>query len=511
MKPMSLGLMTAFLSCSASSLAWADYKSSIPAAIQLHVSPQGGWSGSTSTVPPTANFSGFSQSDSGRWFTITSGPEFINLLGGRSASFIGQLVPDKCTVANSPLPIVQNDWDFKQSLYQKQTRQLQACVQVRVHDPSGVTPAPDQQECQIERVDEREVVASGGVCFFQISPLSNFELKYEIKPQCADSSQFAAVGLEPLDIFAFAGFYVSGDATGRSPTLKPLGSTALRMTIEASDSVVRMSTNMGQGTPRWPVVAHPDVHMGEFEIYQRDDASPAVLTTRLFARNACMEQDKTECNFGFPMGMQFNLGEVRADGKIQLIDQWYTGGVVPPFWQGFMPANRELANAAFRKGQRYRLEADLTWMSMYYKLFRDGFTNFLVSLGLWKIDPNQPLVPLRPVATIPGLKGILPQQPLPNFSPLVPGGANDMSVELNRLRGLVVDLSWPPLYEQLCSEDACVRALDGQARLKVGIDFTFDGIVNGKAQTSALRVWRESSYLSDYVQSTDAMMRPQCE
>ena len=71
--------------------------------------------------------------------------------------------------------------------------------------------------------------------------------------------------------------------------------------------------------------------------------------------------------------MQISLSEIRSDGRPLLLDQWYSGGIAPAFWQGFLPASRELPFIHFRAGQRYRLEADLTYLSMYHRLFKEGF------------------------------------------------------------------------------------------------------------------------------------------
>jgi hypothetical protein len=451
------------------------------------------------------------------------GPEFINVISGRSASFTGQLAPERCSIQDAPLALQRRDWASKLSLYQQQTQQLHGCVQIRVHDPSGLAVVPGQANCKVERVNDREVIASGGVCYFPISSVSNFELKYEINPQCADFSRIANLPspiappvaghlkLAPLDIFGFGGFYVSGDSSGRSPQLKPIGSTALRLTIQPSSTDVRLSTDMGGGTPRWPVVAHPDVHMAAFDIFRREGTSSAVLTTQLFAQNLCTDETKPECRFSFPLGALFQLKQLKSDGRTMLLDQWYSGAIVPAFWQGFLPATREISFLDFREGRRYRLEADLTYMSMNYGLFKEGFKNYLVSLGLLKIDPDQPLAPLRPIAKLPTLKGLIPSAPLPDLKPLTPGGASDVSLELNRMRSLVTDVNWPPLYEKICAGEKCLPALDGQAHLKVGLEFTIDKFENNHAAISDLRVWRESSLLSEYNIQTTKLMRPECK
>lgn len=490
---------------------WAAYKGSIPATVQLHVSPRGGWSGSTANVPPTAQFGAFSQDEHGKFLTVATGPEFINLISGRSASFIGQLSPERCTIAGAPFQFGQVDWDSKSTLYKEQTRQLHACLQMRVEDPSGVKPAGNQQACRMEILSEKAVLASGGVCYFQITPISNFTIRYELKPECQDPSRYADLQLGAFDIGAFSGFYISGDSSGQSLQLKPLGSTALRLTIEPLSASVSMSTDMGKGSPRWPVVVHPDAHIAQFEIFKREEDSRSLINTNIFAESACRDEQNEACYFGYPLGAQFSLREVQPSGRTLLVEQWYSGGSVPAFWQGFIPASRELTFTAFRKGYRYRLEADFTYLSIYHRLFKEGFRNFLVSLGLWSIDHTQPLVPLRPVAVTPALQAFKSNPPVPDLQPLTAGGINDISLELNRMRSLLSDVTWPPFYEKMCGTEGCVRALEGQAQLLAGVEFTFDGFENGKAKTTAYRTWRRSAFLPDYDLEVKEMMRPECK
>ncbi|NBO39301.1 hypothetical protein EBU99_12045 [bacterium] len=487
----------------------ADILRSIPKFIHLHVSPNRGGSGSVGTLPPVATFAGFSNDDVGRWLTLANGPEFVNLLGGHSAAFTGRLNPDSCSVGDVPFPMALQTWDNKLDFFQLQTRQLNECVQFRIRDAAGIAASPEQPACNVTAINQYEAIAKGGLCYFRINPNSAFSVQYELNPECTNAQNFQKLELKPLDIFAYSGFYISGDASGRSTLLKPLGSGALRFSIEASAEQIPLSVDMGEGSPRWPVQAFPDVHMAEMDIQSKGRESR--LLTRLFLRNSCNAENDIACRFSLPIGVQYTVKEILPTGAERMIDQWYAGGVSPAFWEGFFPSQRDVTNFEFKPGRRYRLEADLTYLSLYHRLFRDGFKSFLIQRGLWDIDPNSPLIPLRPVARMPGLDALKPNDALPVVSPLAPGGGNDFQLELNQMRALLTGIDWPPYFEEMCGPEKCAKAQTGQAKLKVGVEFTLEGFVDGVAKTKDYRVWRESSYSPEYNNNSQTIIRAVCQ
>jgi hypothetical protein len=487
----------------------ADILRSIPEFVHLHVSTERGWSGSVGTLPPTASFAGFSNDDAGSWLTLATGPEFVNLLGGHSTAFTGQLNQDNCSVGETPFPMTLQTWDTKLDFYRLQTRQLNRCVQFRIKDVAGLNPASVQPACTVTTLSDTEAVANGGLCYFRINPNSSFTIQYEVSPECTDANLFADLELKPLDIFAYSGFYMSGDASGRSTLLKPLGSAALRFSIEAPSKDVALSVNMGEGSPRWPMVAFPDVHMSELEIQNK--GSESKMLTRLFIKNSCDDANESACRSSLPIGVQYTLKEILPTGRLRTLDQWYAGGVSPAFWEGFFPSQRDITNFQFKEGSRYRLEADLTYLSIYHRLFKEGFKSFLIQRGLWTIDPNAPLLPIPPVSRMPGLDTLKPNSPLPVVDPLAPGGGNDFQLELNQMRALLKGVDWPPYYEEMCGDDGCSKANSGEAKLKVGIDFTLEGFEDGIGKTKDYRVWRQSSYARDYSDESQTLIKAVCQ
>lgn len=485
----------------------ADLLRSIPNLVHLHIARERGWSGSVASEIPEASFAGFDNSDVGRWFTVAIGPEFVNMRGGHSVAFTGQLSPDRCRAIHPPVPLVFQSWDSKQSLYTAQTRRLNRCVALRVRDVAGIRPADQHPACQIEKVSDTEVIAHGGLCYFRINPGSFFRVSYAVDKACSQTRQ--PDDREATDIFATSSFYISGDPSGRSSLLKPLGSGALRFSVEPSPQAALLSVDMGDGAPRWPVRAYPDVHMGDLVV--EGLGADTRMTSQIYLKNACPDGADAHCHAALPIGVQYTLMEVRDDSGTQLMDRWYSGGVSPVGWDGFFSAQRNLTNASLIAGRRYRLEADLTYLSLYHRLFKEGFRNYLIQRGQWSINSDAPLLPLPAIALIPGLVAYQPNAPLPVTSHLTPGGKLDFQLELNQLRALLTGVDWPPYYEEMCGDQGCARAQGGRAQLRVGVDFRFRGFDAANSKIDQLNVWRSSSFSSEYNKTVDHLFQAECK
>jgi hypothetical protein len=497
------------LFCLFSQTARAELLRSIPNLVHLHVAPERGWSGHVGTELPQASFAGFDNGDVGRWLTLATGPEFVNLSGSHSVAFTGQLAPDRCRTVNSPVPMIFKSWDEKSIQYAEQTKELNRCVVLRVRDNSGIQPATQHPACEILKISDKEILAQGGLCYFKINPNSFFTISYELSPKCTDLTNINTLFPKSNDIFASTSFYISGDSTGRSNLLKPLGSGVLRYSVEPSQSETQLSVDMGEGAPRWPVEAYPDIHMGQVTIEGK--AQDARLTTHVFVKNDCPAGRLSACSSSLPVGVQYSLKEIKTDGRVRLLDQWYAGGVAPVAWEGFLSAQRNITNFELKAGSRYRIEADLTYMSIYYRLFKEGFKNYLIQRGQWNINPNSPLIPIAPIALIPGLSAFQPSSPLPVASHLTPGGKQDFQLELNQLRAMLTGVDWPPYYEEMCGEDGCARAQTGSAKLKVAVDFRFVGYDAPDEKIADISVSRESSFQKEYSGSVGALFQVVCK
>lgn len=497
------------LFCLFSQTSRAELLRSIPKLVHLHVAAERGWSGHVGTELPQASFAGFDSNDIGRWLTLATGPEFVSLSGSHSVAFTGALAPDRCRAVNSPVPMVLKNWDEKSAHYVKQTNALKRCVVLRVRDSAGVQPAAQHPACEIQRVNSQEVRAQGGLCYFRINPNSFFTVNYELSPECSGTADIISQQLESNDIFASTSFYISGDSSGRSNLLKPLGSGVLRLSVEPSQNETLLSVDMGEGAPRWPVEAFPNVHIGNLKI--EGQPQDARLTSELFVKNDCPTQQAVPCSSSLPVGVQYSLRELKPDGRTRLLDQWYAGGVAPVGWEGFLSAQRNMTNFTLTAGGRYRLEADLSYMSIYYRLFKEGFKNYLIQRGHWSINPDAPLIPIPPIALIPGLSAFQPTAPLPSASHLTPGGKEDFQLELNQLRALLTGVDWPPYYEKMCGDAGCARAHGGAAKLKVGVEFRFKGFDAPDEKIDQLTIMRESTFQSEYSRPVTELFQAVCK
>lgn len=498
-----------FLFCLFSLSGEAELLRSIPNLVHLHRAPERGWAGSVGTEIPKASFAGFDNTDVGRWLTIATGPEFVSLSGGHSVAFTGKLAPDRCRAINAPYGMEFNSWEQKQVRYAEQTRRLNQCVVLRVRDSAGIHPAEQHPACKTVSIDKNEVVAQGGLCYFRINPNSFFTITYELSPECADASVANDFRLDSNDIFGTTSFYVSGDPSGRSNLLRPLGSGSIRFSEEASAGFVPLSVDMGEGAPRWPVEAYPDVHMGDLIIEGKPQ--DARLTTQLFLKNACPLEHYAACSSALPIGIQYSIKELKPDGGSRMLDQWYAGGVSPVGWEGFFATQRNMTNFALEPQKRYQLEADLTYLSIYHRLFKEGFKNYLIQRGHWVINSDTPLIPIPPIAVMPGLTAFQPGAPLPLAPHLTPGGKQDFQLELNQLRALLTGVDWPPYYEEMCGERGCARAQSGKAKLRVGVEFRFRGFDEPGEKIDQLKIWRDSSFQSEYAKPVDALFKAECK
>ena len=99
---------------------------------------------------------------------------------------------------------------------------------------------------------------------------------------------------------------------------------------------------------------------------------------------------------------------------------------------------------------------------------------------------------------------------MPVISPLAAGGGNDLQLELNQMRALLKGVDWPPYYNEMCGTEVCAKANSGQARLKVGVDFTIEKLGDGLAKASDYRIWRDSSYTDAYDLSPSTLIKAVC-
>jgi hypothetical protein len=462
----------------------------------------------------TATVSGFKRSDSGKYLMIGLGPESISAVYSTAVSYTGKFPDDMCKLEGGPLGVGLRSTDLKRSAFFRQLILQEHCIRIMVRDAGASTlslPAV-QPNCIVERVDQSTVLASGGYCYFPVSPGSDFEVQFGLNPLCSSPQFLEQHAIDAQDIFLGAGFFLAGDASGYSTDLESIGFTRMRLTLEPSGKIFPVSMDDGSSTPLWPLRLSADVHMGDLRVLPpppaAEDNAP-VIDSSLLVRNICPSRCRlgiceSECDFAAAAGAQMELYSLDRTGKERLLDIWYAGGVAPAQWEGMIPSSYKLSNGALKFGERYRLVANFDYPGIYYQLLSGGFQQNLINL---KVFSDASLASGRPLPTLGDMSASRSRMPgLPQVGGLPALGASDLGAPfqtaLDTLKNMFNVPNWPPYYEEFCfGERGCLSLRSGSARTRVGIDFDYSGLdVNGEGSLRDIILWRKSEVLGDYQQ-----------
>lgn len=259
----------------------------------------------------------------GKYFLATIGADIIGLDYSRSTSYNGYFGDDACKIVNSPFG-ENPTYKKRLSYYQEQVKLVQKCVVAEVQDLSErpiIFPA-SQKGCKITRINDKTALAEGGYCYFRFNPGGGFKVTYRIKDECADSDYLKKHKLTPRDIMAYAGFFISGSASGDSLDLDQIGSKDIRLSLEPSSKIMPLSVDMGVNEPRWPTIAALDLHLGDVKITQ--NSTSTMFRTSLLINNQCKAKCSDDicasaCDRLVPVGAEMNLYKVTSSGNM-LVD-----------------------------------------------------------------------------------------------------------------------------------------------------------------------------------------------
>ena len=280
------------------------------------------------------SISGFDRQDVRRFFMLATGPEAADARYNFGSSFFGELGDNRLRIIDAPYSNLQTQ-EERAANYKKQSETLWQCVRYVVQDtgPRGILPAPDQKGCKISRLDSETVVASGGLCFFEIGLGSSFRVSYELNQDCVKQEYLERNSVAPTDFFVFSGYYVASDATGTSLNLDAISQSRLHLNIEPWKNTIPLSADFGRDHPRWPAAFGHDLHVGPLKLFNNSDGKQ-LLEVPLLANNRCPEtctngSCASMCNFSAAVGGQSQLARVLPNGKLQSLDSWFSGGSSP--------------------------------------------------------------------------------------------------------------------------------------------------------------------------------------
>lgn len=424
------------------------------------------------------SISGFDRQDVRRFFMLATGPEAADVRYNFGSSFFGELGDNRLRLVNAPYSTLQTH-EERASLYKRQSETVWQCVRYVVQDtgPRGIIPAPAQKGCTITRLDSETVVASGGLCFFEIGLESSFRVSYELNSDCVKQEYLEKNSIAPTDFFVFSGYYVASDASGTSLNLDAISQSRLHLSIEPWKNTIPLSADFGRDHPRWPAAYGHALHAGPVKLFNNSDGKQ-LLEVPLLANNRCPETCNhgscaSVCNFSAAVGGHSQIARILPNGKLETLDSWFSGNMIPAMWEGILPAQHVLSMPYVKTGERYRITTDLTYTDAYFRLFKEGFKTFRIQLedfaaGMDTAGTISSLPILSPLSPVDGIPGTFPTLPkLPGFGRLL-----QTLSPLDALQKLLLIPEWPPYYEKSCHEGSCVKASSKDSQLSLEVEFT---------------------------------------
>ena len=228
--------------------------------------------------------SNFEREDVRRFFMLATGPESADVRFNFGSSFLGELGDNRLRITNAPYANLQT-YEERAAIYKKQSETLWQCVRYVVKDsgPRGIRAPQNQIGCHFSQPDSETIVASGGLCFFEIGLGSSFSVSYELNPSCAQREFLESRSINPTDFFVFSGYYVAEDASGTSMNINPISQSRLHLSVEPWGNALPLSADFGSNYPRWPAAFGYDIHAGPVKLFNNPDGQQLLELPLLYA------------------------------------------------------------------------------------------------------------------------------------------------------------------------------------------------------------------------------------
>jgi len=282
-------------------------------------------------------------------------------INGRTAdiSFVKKLNDDSCHLRNNPFPESQG-FQERFAHFNHQFDLLRACAYYDISEINGNDiELPDlQPAARIDRVDHRHIRAQGDFVFVKIKRNSRFAIGVGLKQECMDRNFLKQMHLEPSELQALLNTYVSGDSSGSSTNLMPIGSSRVRFVLAAGSDLMPVgSMDQRVESPSWPVTFKTGVEFGSLSIHSQNDSRLKIDFAPLvdnFARTRCVNGIcSVENSFSAPIAGLVELVDL-GRSRNRVFDSWYFGASAPGQYQGFVESvSRYLDAGLMSVGKRY--------------------------------------------------------------------------------------------------------------------------------------------------------------
>lgn len=424
---------------------------------------------------------------------------------------------DKCTLANSPIKETQTKEDRANRLI-KRRELLNKCIVYQVTDFSkaGLNYPEGQPGCATERISANAANFKGPYCYFRPNVDSSIVFSVDVNPDCLSYEFFRENKIDLQDLIGMIGIYESGDASGNSPDLRAIQQFPYRISVNASEKVLEINSDIGEDRPLWPTTwAVEDLFLGEPKITTTSSENYDEIFFPVFASNVCEKKCvdglcSSPCLYSQPIVAEYVLYEHKKNKK-SMISAWFDGGVIPANWQGLIQGiGAKLQKGLLLPDTKYTVEIN----------FKDQELNYLGLKGRIEkqISMNPNHIPgmvragtaINEVPTFAQIGDIDNLPIINNIEGIYFSGVGFTGVKdaLNSVSRYFKNSFWPPYFKKVCNKGVCVN--NSKYEGKLILDFTLK-VVGRKMKIDSFTFKRKGTFFGkEYVVNNYNFPRKDC-
>lgn len=393
---------------------------------------------------------------------------------------------------------IQNEVNLKRDFLNK-------CTKILVTDFSnkGIRFPEDQVGCKVERISKFAANFTGKFCYFSPNFDTSYSVQVDINAECKTLEGLKKNKVTLKDFNTSLDFFTSDVSTGKNNSLKSIGGSSVRFSVNPVRALVKPADDFGIERPVFPATWKvSNIQPGKLEIIgqKRYDTISLPLVVDTQCPRVCLEGAcSSPCDYAQPVVGEHTL-EVLENGKWVYISSWYDGAVIPGQWQGISYGlGFELPKGNLDIGSRYRVKVKFREPNLDFKYF-DGDIKKTIQLSSNNIGS---ISTRGKVNKIPKLDTININEKMPEVDTIsqldLDGSLDGVERALRTLHSYLKNKFWPPFYEEICdTKGQCVE--NGKEFLELVVEFTLGEKESrrGPYSLSNVNVSRQSLFGNNY-------------
>jgi hypothetical protein len=439
----------------------------------------------TNQIPGTRVYDCLKAAQKRKWLFVGFGPRITGLdIGDKGVYFDDQFQKPYCKLEKTTFPL--KSFEENKKFFEERLKFNSTCLRRRVHHISRypIRFAPNQANCKVTRINDREYYMDGGICYLMIFPDSQFVFSYEMNEQCLDKNFLVQNNISPMEVRSSTSYSLVSDTSGNSSQFTLLGSRGVHARIDPLESMGDLTDANGLKYPAY----FPDYKVQRHEVSGieiTDGGSDTYIKASMLVDNHCKRDicDKesglctSRCNYQRPFAAQFELAELKSGRrKPRYLKSWYAGGITPPNWQGAVSTDETiLEGTTLKQGGTYQLKIAFSDPKNDFVMLARGRNPLFRTLP--GLDNGSSSFATSLINGIPSIDDIDSLDDLPNVNDIA-----DLSTGNTRIDDFTRDIQylsqnamWPPYYRDICANGNCIST--GRSPwLEYKIQFTIVGI-----------------------------------